>query len=323
MRRSTVGWLGFALPLFLLAIDAACAAPPVMGTEGCAGLRRNVAAAALPLQPTPLAIEALDPATDCRVSINGARPMPMMSVYKIPIAVAVYDAADRGFDLQALRTVQVGEAAGGHSPLGERLLSEGPVQMSYADLLESMVISSDNTASDVLLETVGGPQAVTALLRRHGLEGIRIDRYERQINADHAKRPALEAIGDPRDTATARSLVDLLQKLHEGKLLSPASTKALLDGLGRVRTGARRLKAGMPPDWGFAHKTGTGELAGGLPAATNDVGIMLSPGGCRLYLAVLVGAGATSYARRDAVMAEIGHSFARWMSTCPRAAPAR
>jgi beta-lactamase class A len=52
---------------------------------------------------------------------------------------------------------------------------------TVGQLLAAAVSHSDNTAADVLLELVGGPAVVTAFLRAHGIQGMRIDRGEDEI----------------------------------------------------------------------------------------------------------------------------------------------
>lgn len=61
----------------------------------------------------------------------------------------------------------------------------------------------------------------------------------------------------PFNSATLKAYGDLLSALDAGTALSPDSTQYLLDIMRRAQTGALRIKAGLPPTVGFAHKTGT------------------------------------------------------------------
>lgn len=74
------------------------------------------------------------------------------------------------------------------------------------------------------------------------------------------------------NTMTLRSYGLLLQAGINGGTLRGSSKKYLLDVLTRVRTGERRIKAGLPPSVRFAHKTGTQH------ARTCDFGIVSGPG---------------------------------------------
>jgi len=61
----------------------------------------------------------------------------------------------------------------------------------------------------------------------------------------------------PYNSATLKAYGDLLSALDAGTALNPDSTRYLLGVMRRAETGARRIKAGLPPTVGFAHKTGT------------------------------------------------------------------
>jgi beta-lactamase class A len=59
--------------------------------------------------------------------------------------------------------------------------------------------------------------------------------------------------------------------------------------LERVTSGPNRLKAGVPPDWRFGHKTGTGQVLASVATGYNDIGIMTAPDGKRYAVAVMMG----------------------------------
>ncbi|MBA1261446.1 serine hydrolase [Stutzerimonas sp. NM35] len=61
----------------------------------------------------------------------------------------------------------------------------------------------------------------------------------------------------PYNSATLKAYGDLLSALDAGTALNPVSTQYLLGVMRRAQTGALRIKAGLPPKVGFAHKTGT------------------------------------------------------------------
>src|SRR5690606_17628957 len=109
---------------------------------------------------------------------------PMMSVYKVPIAVAVL-AADAMGTLSLSDTVEFrpSDVRGFHSPLSERY-PDGGVRLTVDELLEFAVSQSDNAASDRLLSLVGGPEGVSDRLRRLEVQGVRVDRPERELTFD-------------------------------------------------------------------------------------------------------------------------------------------
>jgi beta-lactamase class A len=161
----------------------------------------------------------------------------------------------------------------------EGLLPNSPVtgerlgqQMTLAELSQAALQRSDNLAANLLLETIGGPQAITAFARSIGDDRTRLDRWEIELNS---------AIpGDPRDTTTPRALAAGYRNLLAGDALPPAQ-RELLDGWMRANQ-TSSMRAGLPPDWTTADKTGSGDYA-----TTNDSGIAYGPDGARVLLTIM------------------------------------
>ena len=173
---------------------------------------------------------------------------------------------------------------------------------------------SDNTATDLLLARVAGPAGVTSNLRARGLTGIDVSRSEGALILEAHGLPYTEAtaqrdvtdrliaalspevrraasaayLADPRDTATADAMVTLLARLQKGELLSVSSTALLLEIMAGTKTGAARLRAGLPDDAKLAHKTGTSDSFENVRDALGDVGIVTLPNGEHLALAGFV-----------------------------------
>jgi beta-lactamase class A len=83
-------------------------------------------------------------------------------------------------------------------------------------------------------------------------------------------------------------MCDFLVKLQTNRLLSEKSTQLLLKIMTESTTGQKRLKAGLPAGWSVAHKTGTfGDFLGVWPAI-NDVGILTTPQGEPIAIAVFI-----------------------------------
>jgi beta-lactamase class A len=203
--------------------------------------------------------------------------------------------------------------------------------MTPAELLESMVTESDNTATDLLFRLVGGPAVVMGRLRELELSGIDVSRTELRIAADvtGVKRlPADERISperlrqlqrrvtkaarkdaerrfgsDPRDTASPEAMGNLLVRLYRGELLGRPSTDRLLGLMRRCRTGDSRLRALLPAGTEVFDKTGTG---GG---SANDVGIVTLPNQRgHLMISVFIKESTASMAARERSIAEIGRA---------------
>jgi beta-lactamase class A len=232
------------------------------------------------------------------VTLNGDQRFPMQSVYKFPIGMAVLAQVDQG-TLSLNQQVRVEPSdfvsAPQHSPIREEY-PQG-VELSLAELLEYMVTESDNTACDVLLELIGGPNVVTQYLRDLNINDIVVANTEKEIGQDEAVQY--------RNYATPDATVTLLRALHEGQGLSDASRELLLRLMTETLTGLRRIKGLLPDGTMVAHKTGTSGTVDGVTAATNDVGLVTLPNGQHLAIAVFVSDSRANATTREEVIAKV------------------
>jgi len=237
---------------------------------------------------------ALDLASGRTLALNDQRPFPMQSVFKFPIAVEVLRQVDAG-KLALDRVVALDKAdarAGVSTPIAV------PGKATIGQLLEVMVVHSDNVSCDKLLALVGGPRAVDARMRALGIDGIVIRFSELDMGA-----------GKGDNTATPAAMVALLAKLARGQLgLSPAAARLLDKLLLDVVTGPRRIKGGLPAGTPVAHKTGTARTHDGKTDATNDVGLVTLPSGKRIAVAVFVSASPADEATRERTIADLARA---------------
>ena len=232
--------------------------------------------------------------------LNPDVPFPMASTYKVPIAVQLLHLVDEGvLSLDKMIDIKRPHYSPG-SGMISRLLNDPGVSLSLLNLLELMLLISDNSATDLCLREAGGGEAVTERMRAIGIEGIKVDRSTLLLIADWVgvedvpddderdpskygelfesiskeQRDAAEEAfeKDPRDTSTPRAMAMLLEKIWKGAILSERSTKLLIDIMTRCETGERRLKGILPEGTVVAHKTGT------IGGTTNDVGVITLPG---------------------------------------------
>lgn len=217
---------------------------------------------------------------------------PMCSTFKLLLASAVLTRKDHGEEDLARKIVYSPAQVVAYSPVsGPRAGGEG---MSVAELCEAALTRSDNTAANLLLESIGGPAAVTAFARSLGDPVTRLDRNETTLNE------ALE--GDPRDTSTPAAMLGNMRELLLGERLSAASREQLIAWLVANKTGDARLRAGLPKGWRVGDKTGTGDRG-----TANDIAIVWPAGRAPiLIVAYLTGATQASAAQRDAALAKIG-----------------
>lgn len=263
------------------------------------GLKRDVTAIANDARPGVLGMGLMNLESGENYLFNDDRAFPMQSLFKLPLGAAVLSEVDDGrLSLTERFWLEVNQLSPQHSPIA----SAWPGRDSYtaAELLEAAVVDSDNTAADVLLKRIAGPGGLTAWLASRNLTGIRVDRYERElqpeVNGMASFRPAwrdgaaydaarskvpdarrLAAMrahmADGRDSSTPRGMLEFLQRLHRKELISPASSDRLLALLARTVSAPGRLRAGLPRDAVLAHRTGSSGYNLGLRPACNDVGI--------------------------------------------------
>lgn len=240
---------------------------------------------------------------------------PQQSVSKLWVSITALDAVDRGrVSLDDKVTLTKADLTLFHEPIIADILKTGSYTTTLGDLMLRAITTSDNTANDKLMRSVGGPQAVRAMIARKGLGSIRFANGERDMQSriagltwkqDYAlngqffkARDALPIkvrsaafaryIADPYDGAAPAAIVNALAKLKRGELLSPESTAHLLDVMSHTKTGPNRLKGGLAPGWTLNHKTGTGQELGGVQAGYNDVGILTAPDGRSYSVAVMI-----------------------------------
>lgn len=229
---------------------------------------------------------------------------PMASTYKVAIAACALRRVDRG-DLELETLIPVLPRQRSTSSILSTYFPEPGLSVSVQNLLELMLTQSDNTATDVILEAVGGAQSVQQCLHEAGLSDMRVDRTTAQILRDYGgvAAPADSGLSfdeqfrellsqgkadvwfedgggaaygaferDPRDQATPREMTRLLAMIWEDRWLSSQSGKVIRDILAHsgepVRLG-RSLPGGTP----LAHKTGT------LSGTVNDSGVIVLPDG--------------------------------------------
>ncbi|MBM3725510.1 MAG: class A beta-lactamase [Acidobacteria bacterium] len=246
--------------------------------------------------------------TGRRVSLRGGERFPMASTFKIPVAVELLRRVDAGDErLDRMITLAPEDLAPGSGTLSD-LFNKPGVALSVRNLLELMLLISDNTATDILLREVGGAAPVTARMRALGIMGIDVIRPTRDLIADF-RVSSKQFQTDARDTATPDSMASLLALIHERKLHKPASAELLLDILRRCRTGEARLKGLLPPGTEVAHKTGSMGRAGRIATNTNDAGIVTLPDGAgHVAIAAFVKDGEGPLEAQERAIAEIARA---------------
>ncbi|PKH26687.1 class A beta-lactamase [Enterobacterales bacterium CwR94] len=218
---------------------------------------------------------------------------PMMSTFKVLLCGAVLARVDAGKEQLGRRIHYRQQDLITYSPVTEKHLDRG---MTVAELCDATITLSDNTAANLLLTALGGPQALTTFLRSTGDGITRLDRWEPELN------DALP--GDPRDTTTPAAMAQTLRQLLTGNSLSEASKQQLLRWMEEDKVAGPLLRSVLPKGWFIADKTGAGERGSrGIIAA-------LGPDGkpSRIVVIYLTGSSANMDERNQKI-AEIGDAL--------------
>lgn len=219
-----------------------------------------------------LGVSAINMATDNRVEYRAEERFPFCSTFKVMVAAAILQrsTSDTALLQKRIRYKKEETEKSGYAPITQKYLADG---MTVADLCAATLQYSDNAAVNFLMKELGGPAAITAYARSIGDNVFRLDRWEPELNS---------AIpGDERDTTTPASMENSLEKLTLGTALPQQQREQLMQWLKGNTTGGKRMLAGVPRGWQVADKTGTGSYG-----TTNDIGILLPPGGGALVTAI-------------------------------------
>lgn len=205
------------------------------------------------------------------VAINADEVMDTMSVIKIPLMVEVFRQIEAGkFSLTDRYTLKAEDKRPGTGVI--RSLDDGAT-LTIKDLITLMNIVSDNTATDVLFEKVGGPEPVNALMRSYGLNTIRAtgpaDAWFKALRAS-PDRAKFHAEGKtPFGLASPRDIGRLLEKISRGEAVSKNASDQMLQIM-RGQVYSTRIPKYIT---GYAVPHKTGDF---LPFIGNDVGLLES-----------------------------------------------
>lgn len=213
---------------------------------------------------------------------NAEKKLPMQSVFKYHIALAVLDLVDQGkLSLDQKVFIKKSELLPNTwSPIREKN-PEGNFEMPISELIEYTVAMSDNVGCDVLLRLIGGPKVVHDFLISKGAKDTQIV-YNEEIMQSAWKNQY-------ENYTTMKSATRLLKDFYKGKILSKKSTEFLLAVMYRTSTGLNKIVEQLPKYAKVAHKTGSsGKNDAGLTGAENDIAIITLPNGKTYAIAIFV-----------------------------------
>ena len=276
-----------------VAVSAACTAqaPTTEGTPASAAAPAQAAArpaslqalvdAEMPAIPSRAGLWVKHLTTGEEASFHADDVFNSASVIKIPVAVLALEMTDAGrLSLASRLTIRPADVRGGS---GVFRYHDAGLQPTLRDVLLQMIITSDNTATDLAIAQVGGVAAVNTWLQAHGYaDGMKLVQTTGELFAKYAALgPADDRnaktngdhgywLGELTPRATGR----MLAAIEARTLPSKAGADELVRMLKAQQSGARRLPHFLPPEVSVGHKTGDFP-----PVLANDVGIVYAKSG--------------------------------------------
>jgi len=224
-----------------------------------------------------LGVYAVDTATGREVAYRANGRFPVASTFKALAAGAMlHEYGLDGLD----EKVPITGLVNAISPVTEQRVG---TSMTLKALCSAAVRYSDNTAANLLLERLGGPKGLDAILEELGDDVTKLERPEPELN--------FWVPGDTRDTSTPRALAGSLRAFLLGDVLEAPERRQLTRWLRTNTTGDALIRAGVPDGWKVGDKTGTGATYG----ARNDIAVVWPPEREPIVMAIM-----TNRPERDA-----------------------
>jgi len=240
-----------------------------------------------------LGVAVFDTGTGQQAGHRAAERFPMCSTFKALACAAVLARVDADReDLERRIRYSVSDVLS-YAPVTKDHAGEGG--MTVGELCAAAITLSDNTAANLILESLGGPSAITAFARTLGDSTTRLDRIEGDLNE---AKP-----GDPRDTTTPEAMASNLRVLVTGDALSRRSRDQFMAWLVGCQTGGAKLRAGVPATWRVGDKTGSGGHG-----TTNDIAVMWPPGRAPMIVCVYLTETAASSNEANATFVAVGQA---------------
>ncbi|WP_336970613.1 SGM family class A beta-lactamase [Sphingobium aromaticiconvertens] len=301
------------LPLTLLASSAALAqdAPAVRQSLMPPAPRYVVSESAMKAIRNPKEIEdstggrlgvaLVDKEGKLLLGFNRDERFALCSTFKAPLGAAILAGAEGGkFGLEGQISFSKDDLLD-HAPVVKKNLKRG--RMTMSELAAAAIEVSDNSAANLLLPMIGGPEGLTRFLRAHGDEVTRLDRNEPTLNEN--------VEGDPRDTTSPAAMASVMATLIF-RDLKPESAQMLRGWLNASSTGDKRIKAGLPEGWTSGSKTGS------CGTAYNDVALVKSPKGEEYLLAIYLDRPTVDQAAAEAAIAEAASAALSFLNKAER-----
>lgn len=207
----------------------------------------------------------VEPATGRYAEMNGRQPFMAASMIKVPVLVSLLAALDRkAVSLTEKLTIRKDLITGGSGYLQWRPVDS---KITVKEAAELMIIISDNTATNLLIDRLGGLEKLNKQYASWGLKNTKLNNLLADL--------------DGTNTTSPYDLCYMMGRIERGELISQSSRDWMYSIMHRTRI-KTLLPQGLNPGDRIFHKTGDiGKMVG-------DVGLVHTKDGKRYLVAVQV-----------------------------------
>ncbi|MEG4409010.1 serine hydrolase [Microcoleus sp. MON2_D5] len=246
--------------------SAAPAAPEVLQlNQELGALKTQVQVLATENPSLTAGIFLVDLDTGSYLNFNGDSAVASASTIKVPILVAFFQAVDEGkVQLDQMLTLKSEHIVGGSGEMQDQAPGK---KYSALEVAQNMIVVSDNTATNMMIELLGGAEVLNQLFANWGLSTTVL----------RNNLPDLEGT----NTTSPKDLINIIAQVDRGNLVSVKSRDRILQIM-RQTQNASLLPKGLGEGSVIAHKTGN------IDTMLADAGMVDLPNGKRYLVAVMV-----------------------------------
>jgi beta-lactamase class A len=216
-------------------------------------------------KPLRIGVFAVDPQTGNYIDIDGKEQFCAASIIKLPILVKALRAIDNHeISPTKMLTIKSDLVTGGSGHLQWQPVG---TKVSVMETLRLMIVFSDNTATNMIIDALGGKDILNKDFKDWGLSQTKINNFLGDFTGTNKTSPY--------------DLVYLLGRIDRGELISKESRNWMLTVLKKTRV-RTLLTPGLGPGAQLAHKTGD------IGSMIGDAGIVTTSDGKKYYVAMQV-----------------------------------
>jgi len=198
------------------------------------------------------------------ININADRQFPTASIIKLPVLCQLFRRAEAGLvDLNGKMKITEYYRTEGSGYLQYRPAGS---EFSVPELAGYMIQNSDNTATNMLLSSIGGMEELNRALRQWGFSQTYMKTWLPDLNGTN--------VATPKDFGT------ILYNIDSPEFLSLQSRAAIIEIMSHVKNRSL-IREGLPESAQFIHKTGD------IGTMLGDAGIVTMPDGHK-YIVVIM-----------------------------------